>query len=103
MDTRVIRACAGTLLFGSVLLTPLFLGAGEKRTPPADEPGQAANFVRVLNAAEVNFFRSNNRYATFPELVKSGNVGDVPTASLNLQADFEPMPGFRLRLLLAPD
>jgi len=57
----------------------------------------------VLNAAEVNFFRSNNRYATFPELVKSGNVGDVPTASLNLQADFEPMPGFRLRLLLAPD
>jgi hypothetical protein len=68
--------------------------------------------VRLLSAAEIDSFRINHRYATFAELVKSNQlthtVMESPEhfsafRSLNLQSDSEPVLGYLLELIVAPD
>ena len=68
--------------------------------------------LRLVSTAEVNYFHTNGRYATFPELVKSGQLQQTAMRSpehlpalrtLNLKSESEPLAGYVLGLVAPAD
>lgn len=102
----LIGFVAGQVLAG-------FLAAGAARASgPGDITNHETEIVRLFGAAEESYFHVNRRYATFPELMKSGFLEQTAVLtsqylsafqSLNLRSDAEPVPGFTLTVLVAPD
>ena len=87
----------------AVFVTP---GAGDT-TNASPERSNAAGVVRLVTMAEADYFHTNGHYATFTELVKSGQFGKTATDApenlhtfftLNLKSESEPVPGFMLGL-----
>lgn len=71
------------------------------------ERSNALGVVRLVTMAEADYFHRNSHYATFAELVKSGQLGKTATDApenlraffaLNLKSESEPVPGFVLGL-----
>lgn len=65
---------------------------------------------RVLNTAQVQFYRANGRYANISELLKSPetkNASEMIAAAGNdrtaLGTPDDPLPGYNLRFIVAPD
>ena len=87
----------------AVLVTP---GAGDT-TNASPERSSALGVVRLVTMAEADYFHRNGHYATFAELVKSGQFGKTATDApenlraffaLNFKSESEPVPGFMLGL-----
>ena len=82
---------------------------------PQSTPGELSNEAEIVNligAAEALYFRTNGRYATFAQLVKSGSLEQAASQTshqmrafqaMNLQSDVEPVAGFTLGLVVASD
>jgi hypothetical protein len=75
-------------------------------------PPDQVNIIRLFGAAESAYFEAVGRYATFSELVQSGQLSRTATQSpahsqamqlLNLQSDSQPIPGFILGLAVTSD
>jgi len=105
-----MRRNFGTIawLVVAVFVTP---GAGDT-TNASPELSNAAGVVRLVTAAEADYFHTNGHYATFAELVKSGQFGKTATDApenlhaffaLNLKAESEPVLGFILGLDVAAE
>lgn len=85
---------------------PLLLAGGDKGNRKEGPPsGDAANFLRLVNAAEVDHFVSTGHYAALAELIRSQKLQNprIPISGLDLQSASEPMRGFHFRLLLSAD
>jgi hypothetical protein len=76
-------------------------------TNPAEERAFALGILRLVQAAEADYFHSQGRYATFQELIHSHQLAQTAAAQpenlgayfkLNLESESEPAPGFRLDL-----
>ena len=70
---------------------------------------QALNVVRVFNTAEIETMAAAKHYVSFEEIVKSGRLPEMAKRYRNANwtgVDFqtpEPVPGWQLRLVVAPD
>ena len=73
---------------------------------------EKAGVVRFISAAQRAYFKDHDRYATFPELVQSGQFEKLANQSsafsrvlqiLNLKSTSQPIEGFALGLALTPD
>ena len=69
-----------------------------------------AGILRLINAAESEYYRAQGRYATFTELIESGQIQRTSTQSSNyaralqslqLQSNSEPVAGFTLSLMVS--
>lgn len=106
--------------FGAVVLWFVAMAMGPGfvaglQTKPAESEKQAndkAAVVRLLSFAETTYFQSHGRYATFAELVQSGQIqqGALQSSAdarafrlLNLQSDSQPIAGFVLSVVVASD
>lgn len=65
---------------------------------------------RVLNTAEMRYYHANGRYASIAELLKSPGTkeaSELIAAAGNDRTAFgapdDPLPGYNLRLIVAPD
>jgi len=76
------------------------------------EASASENVVRLISVGETAYFRTHGRYATFAELVRSGQMEETARQSsaylrafalLNLHAESQPIPGFVLVLLVPSD
>jgi hypothetical protein len=85
-------------------------GRAAPETPNADK--EKAGVVRFITAAQRAYFRDHDRYASFPELVQSGQLEKIANQSsaflramqmLNLKSPAQPIPGFALGLAVTPD
>lgn len=96
----------GTIASWLVVAAFVTPGAGDT-TNASPELSNAAGVVRLVTTAEADYFHTNGHYATFAELVKSGQFGKTATDApenlraffaLNLKSESEPVPGFMLGL-----
>jgi hypothetical protein len=78
---------------------------------PGVATGDGVNIVRLIHAAESDYFREQGRYATFGELIQSGQIQRTSEQSteysqtlhaLQLQPDLQPLAGFTLNLIVSP-
>jgi len=99
---------ASWLAVASVLVTA---SAGDTKSAPP-EKSRALGVVRLVRTAETDYFQVNGHYATFAELVKSGQLGKTATQApehlraffaLNLKSETEPVTGFLLALDVPAD
>jgi len=101
------------VLIGCFSSAPMKLRAGDKNDRQAAKDRiSALNFVKMVNTAEREFLQLHGRYASLPELTKSGQASqntqaasqDVPELqSMDLQSQSEPLAGFHLRFIIASD
>ena len=101
------------VLIGCCSFAPMRLQAGDKVDHQAAKDRiSALNFVKMVNTAEREFLQLHGRYATFPELTKSGQGKQNTQAasqdvrglqSMDLQSQSEPLAGFHLRFIIASD
>lgn len=84
--------------------------AGSKSKEAKSAGSDELVILRLIDAAESDYFRAQRRYATFAELIQSGQIQRTSTQSaeytrtlqsLQLQSDAQPVPGFRLTLMLS--
>jgi hypothetical protein len=106
-----IRSGALFALLALMLDCAAFGGrAGDPKTPNADkvEPG----VVRLISAAERGYFRDHDRYASFSELVQSGQLQKTANQSstflralqkLSVKSASQPVDGFAFGLAVTPD
>jgi hypothetical protein len=107
------RRLAATVLSLAVIPACQTLFAAAKSIPGAEkEAPDQATVIRLLSAAETAYFQAAARYATFSELVQSGQLARTAIQSsayshamqlLNLQSDSQPIPGFVLGLAVTSD
>jgi len=101
--------CASALLL--LILAPTCGLAGSRSKEEEEETGSATGdetgILRLITAAESDYFRAQGRYATFEELIQSGQIQRTSTQSsdysralqsLQLQTDSQPVAGFTLNL-----
>lgn len=78
-----------------------------KELPDSFPDWRVTILARIINQAEVLYRSAHGRYADYPTLVRSGQIreaeGHFTVAPGNLQSETEPLPGYKLRLLIAPD
>jgi hypothetical protein len=106
--------------FGTMVLWLVAMATGPGfvaglQTKPAEsekETSDKAGVVRLLSVAETTYFQAHGRYATFAELVQSGQIQQAALQSsayarafqlLNLQSDPQPIAGFALSVGVASD
>lgn len=86
------------------------VGTASPKTPGTNkvEPG----VVRLISAAERAYFRDHDRYATFSDLVRSGQLEKTASQSslflralqrLDIKSTSQPIEGFAFSLAVAPD
>lgn len=106
LNLSLIGLVAGQVLAG------LLVGVPAQANEPGDLNKDEAEIVRLVSAAEESYFQVNRHYATLPELLKSGFLEQTAVLTsqhlsafqkLNLRSEAEPVPGFALALLVAPD
>lgn len=93
-----------------VLASPCGVAGSKSKAEARSAGSDELVILRLINAAESDYFRAQRRYATFPELIQSGQIQRTSTQSgeytramqsLQLQSDAQPVPGFRLTLMLS--
>ena len=86
--------------------------AGTAAPEPTNSDRQKAGVVRFISAAQRAYFRDHDRYASFPELVQSGQLEKIANQSsaflralqtLNLKSPSQPIEGFALSVAVTPD
>ena len=97
------------------IVAGLLVGIAASANGPGDlnnNNNDEAEIVRLIGGAEESYFHVNRRYATFPELLKSGFLEQTAVLTtqhlsafrmLNLQSEAAPLAGFALALVVAPD
>lgn len=104
---RNLGTIVSLIAFAGILAGP---GAGETTISSSDR-NRALGVIRLVTAAEADYFHRTGRYATFTELVKSGQFGktatDAPESlraffSLDFKSESDPLPGFDLKLAVSP-
>lgn len=106
-----MRRGVGTITTWFVVLVPLVVLA-ETKSDPTSKSSQAVGVVRLVSAAEIDYFHANGRYASFAELVGSKQLARTAMQSpehlpayrsVNLQSDSEPIAGYVLGLAVTAD
>lgn len=99
---------AGLLLTG-VLVS---VAAGGDASSAPEKLNDEAGIVRLIVAAEEAYLHANGRYATSAELLKSESLQHTANQAsqhlralqtLNLQSETQPVAGFTLKVVVAPD
>jgi hypothetical protein len=109
---RIGSRALGVLLF--VIAECLAFGTQKAKgaAVPAEDGKAKAGVLRLISAAEGAYFRTHERYATFPELIQSGQISATANQSsaylralqfLNSQSESHPIEGFALGLAITPD
>jgi hypothetical protein len=82
-------------------------GSRSKEEGTGSATGDEIRILRLITAAESEYFRAQGQYATFEELIQSGQIQRTATQSsdysralqsLQLQTDSQPVAGFTLNL-----
>jgi hypothetical protein len=103
------RVCAAVL---SLFILAAADGFAGSRKPEGLGSGQSheTGIMRLITAAEADYYRVQARYATFPELIHSGQIQRTSNQSsdfsravqeLHLEPDSQPVTGFDLNLMLS--
>jgi hypothetical protein len=101
----------GATILLLALVTPSLASTKKKPTEHENEAYEQADIIRLIGAAETDFFLTSGRYATLPELVQSGKIergAELSTRySRALQLlhlhDSQLVEGFSFGLVVAPD
>jgi hypothetical protein len=78
----------------------------QAKSPP--EKWEVGMLVGLINTAEAQYRFAHGVYADYATLLRSGQLKDTGGREFtvlpgNLQSETDPLPGYRLRLLVAPD
>jgi hypothetical protein len=108
---RMCRSsCALALLLLILAPTRGLAGSISKDEETGSATGDEIGILQLITAAESDYFRAQGRYATFEELIQSGQIQRTSThssdysralQSLQLQTDSQPVAGFTLNLLVS--
>lgn len=99
---------AGLLLFLAAAPRGVAGSKGKSQNPATDSSEIAV--VRLINAAEASYFQQRQRYASFAELVDSGEIQRAAFLSadyaramrlLHLGSESQPLDGFSLNLMVS--
>jgi hypothetical protein len=99
--------CAAALLLLILAPTCGLAGSRDKGEETGSATGDEIGILRLITAAESDYFRAQGRYATFEELIQSGQIQRTSTQSsdyaralqsLQLQTDSHAVAGFTLNL-----
>jgi hypothetical protein len=115
-QSEVRRMCRSSCALALLLLTLLptrGLAGSESNGEEKSESGTGdeIGILRLIAAAESDYFRAQGRYATFEELIQSGQIQRTSTQSsdylralqsLHLQPDSQPVAGFTFNLWVSP-
>jgi hypothetical protein len=97
------KSLGAVTLWLMVLATPIVLTAGDAKPELASESDNAVDLAHLVSLAEGDYFHANGRYATFVELIKSGQLRRTAVHSpenlpayrtVNSQSDSEPVAGY---------
>ncbi|HET6843370.1 MAG TPA: hypothetical protein VFK06_17080 [Candidatus Angelobacter sp.] len=82
--------------------------ANKSDTENHSAPWEATFMARLINVAEAQYKFSNGHYADYHTLIVSGqlketNGHEFTISPKNLESETDPLPGYRLRLLVLPD
>ena len=100
-------SCALALLLLILAPTRGLAGSRTEEGETGNATGDEIGILRLITAAESDYFRAQGRYATFEELIQSGQIQRTSTQSsdysrdlqsLQLQTDSQPVAGFTLNL-----
>src|ERR1700757_4393583 len=95
-----MKVCAAVL---SLLLAAAPCGSAGSKSNAASGANQEVGAIRLISAAESAYFRGQGRYATFSELIQSGQIQQTSTQSgeysralhlLQLESESQPVRGF---------
>jgi len=107
MYLRLLRLVGGRAVAGVVVAFAVGLNAW---LLPDETQNDEVAVVRLIGAAEESYFRANQRYGTFAQLLQSGFLAQTAAETsqhlsafhrLNLQPGAEPVAGFGLGLRVA--
>jgi hypothetical protein len=80
----------------------------EKQTESSAEKWEIGTMVRLINTAEAQYKFAHGIYATYATLLRSGQLKETGGREFtllprNLRSETDPLPGYRLRLLISQD
>jgi hypothetical protein len=80
----------------------------EKRTEGSPEKWQVGNMAGLINTAEAQYKFAHGVYADYATLLRSGQLKDTGGREFtllprNFQSETDPLPGYRLRVLISQD
>lgn len=80
----------------------------EKQTRSPVEKWEVGMMARLINTAEAQYKFAKGRYADYATLLSSGQLKETGGREFtlvpgNLQSESNPLPGYRLRLLISSD
>src|SRR6516164_1096532 len=107
------RAVAAALTLCSLAFAdPVLIFAEDTNPEPGVENSNAVGVLHLIGAAETDYFHGNGHYATFVELVKSGQLQrtavhlpeNLPVfRQVNREPDADPVAGFVLESRVSAD
>ena len=82
--------------------------ANMSETENHSAPWEATFMARLINVAEAQYKSNHGHYADYRTLIVSGqlketNGHEFTVSPKNLESETDPLPGYRLRLLVLPD
>jgi len=80
----------------------------EKQTENTSGKWEVKGMIRLINTAEAQYKFAKGSYASYAMLLRSGQLKDTGAREFtllprNLQSETDPLPGYRLRLLISTD
>jgi hypothetical protein len=106
------KSLGAVTLWLMVLAAPIELTAGDAKPQQASENDNAVGLVHLVSVAEADYFHASRRYATFVELIKSGQLLRTAVHSpenlpfyrtVNPQSDSEPVAGYIVGSVVSAD
>lgn len=107
-----MREILGAVTLWLVVLSAPKLTADDAKPELTSENDNAAGLVHLVSIAEADYFRANGRYATFVELIESGELRRTAVHSpenlpfyriVNPQSDSEPVAGYIVGSVVSAD
>ena len=80
----------------------------EKQTEGSAEEWEIGTMLRLINTAEAQYKFAHGIYANYATLLRSGQLKETGGSEFtllprNLRSETDPLPGYRLRLLISQD
>jgi len=107
--TKIMKENPGAAGFNPVIALKRETGTGNAiQAGNPVEPWQATFMARLINTAEAQYKFANGHYADYRTLLDSGQLKQTVQHEFtlspgDLESEVDPLPGYRLRLSLAPD
>ena len=101
---------SGLLFVAVVMWSPAGFGGSKTNAQETERTAAEQSIVRLISAAESIYFHEQGRYASYPELIQSGQIQRTAKEStdymrglalLRLESESQPVIGFTLNLTIS--